>query len=952
MNILSYYKIMEFDTARTPPLPSAPTDQEKYMYLKRGNRSLIFFSIISFIGIYISLFDFLGNHTALWPLYVYLVLTGIYFVDSIIVNFFSKDFDIKKHKYLVNKWSKGLDRRVDVFLPTAGEDISILQNTWNGILDMTKNFGGKIQVYCLDDSARTEVKTLAEIYGFNYIVRPKRGWFKKSGNLRYGYKVSNGEFIAIFDADFKPRADFLNELLPYLLEYKDVGLVQSPQYFDVNKNQNWLQRGAGEVQELFYRMCQVSRQSHNASICVGSNALYRRDALAESGGTALIQHSEDVHTGFNMRMKGWTIQYIPIVLAKGLCPDDMVSFFKQQYRWCMGSMTLLSSHKFWHTKISLKARLSYFSGFLYYIHTAISSFIAPIIPLTVLIFFPEKVYWGTYLYILPSIIFIQIIYPLWHRAVYGIEAWSTRIVYGWAHLYAIFDGITKDAMSWQPTGTKSKADPKYFRFRLLQIIFNLLPSIVWVYLAARQVIVYNNFVFIPILLSGIYYYLICAKISFFVSNSRLNFGDLFSANIKSVSKQIVIAMPLLILVSLGVLLFNANSLNIKFNFYQSKPIVSGVSQKKTSIKNAYANNTLIQSVNNDEILLKTWTYYKDNFVTENGQSIDPDRQYKTTSEGQSYILLRSVIINDKDTFEKSWSWTKENLQHKQNDKLFSWLWGGATPAKEKVIYKENATDADEDIALALILASYKWNNKEYLAEAKAIISDIWKFNVVKQNTRYYLLGGSQFNKPQGFVINPSYISPASYKIFSAVDKDHPWKNLAKDSYYLLQKINLDTPNTVGLPPNWILLSRSGKITKATIFVTGNSDMYGYDAFRTFWRVALDANWFDNKEAKDYLSIAEIFFGEKWNKDKKINAVYTTDGKVIDSKQSVSTYTGPLSVFSIRDKKIADEIYKDYYNKQLNHDGYWGNGKNYYDQNWAWFATALYSGNIKLPKNLP
>ncbi|HVT01653.1 MAG TPA: glycosyltransferase family 2 protein, partial [Patescibacteria group bacterium] len=397
---------MEFDTARKPILPGSPTDQEKYMYLKRGNRSLLFFSAISFIGIFISLFDFLGNHTSLWPLYLYLGLTTIYFIDSLIVNLFSKDFDIKKHKELVSKWGNNLDRRVDIFLPTAGEDIDILQNTWNGILELKKNFKGSLQVYCLDDSARSEVKTLSEIYGFNYIVRPKRGWFKKSGNLRYGYKVSNGEFIAIFDADFRPRSDFLNELLPYLLEYKDIGLVQSPQYFDVNKNQNWLQRGAGEVQELFYRMCQVSRQSHNASICVGSNALYRRAALAETGGTALIQHSEDVHTGFNMRIKGWTLQYIPIVLAKGLCPDDMVSFFKQQYRWCMGSMTLLSSNKFWHTKISLKARLSYFSGFLYYIHTAISSIIAPVIPLVVLIYFPEKVYWGAYLYILPSIIII------------------------------------------------------------------------------------------------------------------------------------------------------------------------------------------------------------------------------------------------------------------------------------------------------------------------------------------------------------------------------------------------------------------------------------------------------------------------------------------------------------------------------------------------------------------
>src|SRR6185369_7761254 len=99
--------------------------------------------------------------------------------------------------------------------------------------------------------------------------------------------------------------------------------------------------------ELFYRISQVSRQAHDASICVGSNAVYRRAALDDTGGTALIEHSEDVHTGFNMRMHGWTIQYIPVILAKGLSPADMKAFFKQQYRWCLGSMTLLGSGKFW-----------------------------------------------------------------------------------------------------------------------------------------------------------------------------------------------------------------------------------------------------------------------------------------------------------------------------------------------------------------------------------------------------------------------------------------------------------------------------------------------------------------------------------------------------------------------------------------------------------------------------
>jgi cellulose synthase (UDP-forming) len=450
----------------------------------------------------------------MWPLFIYFILTIIYFLDSFIVNLLSKDFDIKGHGRMVDKWRYIIKDDVDIFLPTAGEPINVLQNTWEGIKALKQKYRGKITVYCLDDADREEVKHLASQYGFRYEVRENRGWFKKAGNLRHGYNISNGKFIAIFDADFRPRSDFLDELLPYFYEHKSVGLVQSPQYFDVHANQNWLQRGAGAVQELFYRNSQVSRQNHNASICVGSNAVYRRAALADTGGTALIEHSEDVHTGFNMRMHGWTLQYVPIILAKGLCPSDMKAFFKQQYRWCLGSMTLLTSGKFWNAQITVMARLSYFSGFIYYIHTAVSSIFIPVIPIALILLYPEQVTLQNYLYILPSIIFVQIIYPIWHRSTYGIEAWSTRTVYGWAHLFAIIDAIRNNKMQWQATGSKVGKDSRYTKFRIMQVMFNFIPAIIWIYLATEKVIS-GNYIFLPILVGGIYYYMMTSKVAFY-----------------------------------------------------------------------------------------------------------------------------------------------------------------------------------------------------------------------------------------------------------------------------------------------------------------------------------------------------------------------------------------------------------------------------------------------------
>jgi cellulose synthase (UDP-forming) len=513
-----HYRLFEFRAPQKRLLPDYPLETEKWKYTNRNPNLLIVFSVISFGFVTYSVAGFLYENPPLWILSSYLLLTVVYFLISFIVNVPTKNFDVLQHKKLVIGWKPSKWPSIDIFLPTAGEDIDVLSNTWEGIEAIINQYKGKIAAYVLDDSGRKEVGELAKRFNFIYEVRSNRGQYKKAGNLRHGYSISKGEYIIIFDADFKPRYDFLTELLPYMYEDDKIGIVQSPQYFDVNTGQNWLERGAGSVQELFYRFSQVSRQNHNAAICVGSNALYRRKALDDTGGTALIEHSEDVHTGFNLKIQGWQLKYVPVLLAKGLCPESMTAFFKQQYRWCMGSMSLLSSEKFWRTKLPLKTRLSYISGFLYYIHTAISSFIAPLIPIFILIFIPDSLEFVHTLLILPAFVFAWIVYPYWHKNIYGIEAWSVRNVYGWAHLFAIYDALTRRSMSWQPTGAVKGRDYRYLTFRFMQVIFNFIPALIWVVMSGWYVIANTNTNFILMFISGILYLMIVSKVTFYTSS--------------------------------------------------------------------------------------------------------------------------------------------------------------------------------------------------------------------------------------------------------------------------------------------------------------------------------------------------------------------------------------------------------------------------------------------------
>lgn len=348
-------------------------------------------------------------------------------------------------------------------------------------------------------------------------------------------------------------------------------------------------------------------------------------------------------------------------------------------------------------------------------------------------------------------------------------------------------------------------------------------------------------------------------------------------------------------------------------------------------------------------LSESWNYYKSNFIQSYGQVVDRSNGDTTTSEGQSYAMLRAVLLNDKSTFDGIWQWTQDHFQFRTQDKLFSWLW-----IKEGDVYKlgdsANAADADEDIALALLFAYKQWGNDTYLVEAQEVINDIWKHEVVQVNGHYYLLANANAKRDEGYLVNPSYLSPATYRIFAEVDTEHPWSLLANDSYVLLNAIGIQNGNTTYLPSNWVIIDlESGEIKSAEKYIDENADMYGFDAFRVMWRVALDAVWFNEPEAVAYLQKVQPFFTEQWKVNGEYAAVYDLNGKPVEQFASISNSIGALSAFVVTDMNLANEVYeKILQNKFNSENGYWGDKNNYYDQNWAWFGTAL---NQKLMPNL-
>ncbi len=495
-----------------PVLPVPPRDTEKYAYVRRHAWVLTVCAAISVPPLVYGQIRMIDN-SPWFAVYIPFALFGVLcFLLYLLADGTSRSFDLGGHQRIVASWRPLRYPSVDVFLPVCGEPIEVLRNAWTHVCAVRDRYPGQVTPYVLDDSASPAIKAMARRFGFAYATRPNRGWFKKSGNLLYGFQISNGDFILLLDADFAPRPDLLAETLPYLDLYPDVGIVQTPQFFHVLDEQTWVERGAGAAQELFYRSIQTARANRDAAICVGSCAVYRRKALEENRGMSLAEHSEDLHTGFDLRRLGWRLRYLPVALSTGNCPDNILAFLNQQYRWCSGTMSLLGHKKFWQTKLPLRTRMCYLSGFLYYINTAVFAFVIPLLSIALVAFDPGILQIKNLIFFAPILVYSGLIYPMWHRVPYRLEAWSVRVIMAWAHIFALSDLMRGRLRGWQPSGSgKTKQDGRQ-RFWIGLIAWSAGSAAVWAGLALWRMLTMDPYNFFLIFVLGAFQLVVVGRI--------------------------------------------------------------------------------------------------------------------------------------------------------------------------------------------------------------------------------------------------------------------------------------------------------------------------------------------------------------------------------------------------------------------------------------------------------
>jgi endoglucanase len=366
------------------------------------------------------------------------------------------------------------------------------------------------------------------------------------------------------------------------------------------------------------------------------------------------------------------------------------------------------------------------------------------------------------------------------------------------------------------------------------------------------------------------------------------------------------------------------------------------SGKISEPQNQYGTPTVFSG---NRMLLELWGDYKQNILEPGSlRALDKSQNNITTSEGQSYTLMRAVWMDDRDTFDKAWKWTKDNMQ--RDDKLLSWRFGekpdGSFGIQDDRGGQNTASDGDVDIAYALIMASNRWKEDDYLYDAKTMIDSIWEKEVVDINGELLLASNDiERNNQESILVNPSYFAPYAYRVFAKVDPTRDWNGLVDGSYSLLFAATdsaLDTQTSAGLTPNWVRVDRATGQVSPEPTLDAN---YGYDAFRTPWRLTLDYRYNKDVRALQVLNKHKTL-SEDWQKRGRLASVYGHNGKIVTDDSVPAQYGASLGYYILTNPAQAKEIYdrKLLTNYDPDVQG-WKKELSYYDDNWAWFGMALY-----------
>lgn len=270
-----------------------------------------------------------------WIMSVYLI-NYVYLIAVTIVNRKQRQANPTSIKNLPNN------------LPTVTIQLPIYNEMYvvKRLIDSVCNLeypSEKLQIIIIDDSDDETRQVLDQVvknyiakgYDITLIRRNKRVNYK-AGALQEALKISKGELIAIFDADFVPNKDFLIKLVPYF-SLDRVGMVQA-RWSHLNEDYSSLTKAQALSLDLHFSVEHVAKMVKGYMLNFnGSAGIWRKECIIDAGGWD-FSLAEDLDLSYRAQLKGWKCIVVNDVKCPAELPVQVNASKKQQSRWAMGAI--------------------------------------------------------------------------------------------------------------------------------------------------------------------------------------------------------------------------------------------------------------------------------------------------------------------------------------------------------------------------------------------------------------------------------------------------------------------------------------------------------------------------------------------------------------------------------------------------------------------------------------
>ena len=251
--------------------------------------------------------------------------------------------------------------RIAIFTTsTPGEPLAMFERTLAACARITHPH----TTYLLDDTRDPRFRALAERHGavcLELLDTPGA----KAGKINRALALTDEPFVLVLDPDHIPFPEFFDQVLGHFADER-VGFVQVSQAY-YNQSRSFTAAGAAEQTYAFYGPGQMGLHGHGACVAIGANCTFRRAALDSIGGHG-IGLAEDLVTAIRLHGAGWKSVYVPVVVSRGLVPEDLGSFYRQQLKWARGVYEVAFTElPRLARKLTMRQRLSYLTIGTYYL---------------------------------------------------------------------------------------------------------------------------------------------------------------------------------------------------------------------------------------------------------------------------------------------------------------------------------------------------------------------------------------------------------------------------------------------------------------------------------------------------------------------------------------------------------------------------------------------------------